>query len=89
MPLVGLGEVDALREEIDRRKSMVLPMIIDLNLLVVASDSPVMERSPPDDLCVRISPIGGATTEKIQEEEQPHDKEVVSPYSPLKLQSDP
>ncbi|MCD7458226.1 hypothetical protein HAX54_037589 [Datura stramonium] len=43
------GKVATLRDEMDRRKAMVLPMDIDLNIPTVVSDSPVAKRSPPDD----------------------------------------
>ncbi|MCD7463109.1 hypothetical protein HAX54_049973 [Datura stramonium] len=40
------SEVASLRKEMDKWKAMVLPMGIDLNLPIVASDSHVMDKSP-------------------------------------------
>ncbi|MCD7467088.1 hypothetical protein HAX54_004291 [Datura stramonium] len=87
------GEVDALREEMDRQKEKISPMGINFNLPTVTSDSPVMDTSPPNDWYVGINPIGGIATEEIQEHEKPHDEsrtlldkwEAVSLYSPLEL----
>ncbi|MCD7466296.1 hypothetical protein HAX54_002866 [Datura stramonium] len=60
-------DVVVLRKEIDRKKAMVLPIRVNLNILAVVADSPIVERSPPDDWCIKYSLSGGATTEEIQE----------------------
>ncbi|MCE0481567.1 hypothetical protein HAX54_039412 [Datura stramonium] len=52
------GRVDVLEDKVvtlrkgDRRKVMILPMSIDLNIPAVVLDSPIAERSPPDDWCI-------------------------------------
>ncbi|MCD7467226.1 hypothetical protein HAX54_004546 [Datura stramonium] len=44
-------EVAAMRKEIDKRKKMLPPMDIDLNISSTGHDSPVGDMIPPDDWC--------------------------------------
>ncbi|MCD7450058.1 hypothetical protein HAX54_003114 [Datura stramonium] len=43
------AEVATIMEEIDRQKELISPMDIDLNIPPAGPDSPVANRSPPDD----------------------------------------
>ncbi|MCD9643094.1 hypothetical protein HAX54_030246 [Datura stramonium] len=52
-------------------KPLVEMLGIDLYLLEIASESPILEMSPPDDWCVGISLTKSAATKEIQEEEKP------------------
>ncbi|MCE3215090.1 hypothetical protein HAX54_000791 [Datura stramonium] len=67
-------EVASMREEMDRQKKMNLPMDIDLNILVVGCDSPVADRSPPDDLCVGYSPSKDLVAGEVQDCKPPRDE---------------
>ncbi|MCE0482421.1 hypothetical protein HAX54_041190 [Datura stramonium] len=54
--------VVVLRKEMDSQNAMVLPMDLDINLLVIASESPSMERCPLNDCPIRVNPTESATT---------------------------
>ncbi|MCD9637823.1 hypothetical protein HAX54_021327 [Datura stramonium] len=67
-------QVAAMMEEMDRRKKMMPPMDIDLNILAAASDSPMADRSHPNDWCVRYNPFEGVVAGAVQDCELPRDE---------------
>ncbi|MCE2055567.1 hypothetical protein HAX54_042886 [Datura stramonium] len=72
------NEVVSLREELDRRKGLIPPMDIDLNILPTVLDPTVADSIPLDDWCTGYSPTNITTAAEVQDSEPPH-IEVPSP----------
>ncbi|MCD7462549.1 hypothetical protein HAX54_048751 [Datura stramonium] len=80
-------EVAFIRKEIYRRKDMIPPMDINLNIPIREPDTTVAERSLLDDWCTGYNPSKGTTVGLVQEGKPPHEK--VPPTMEVSPHSDP